>query len=264
MNKILLLIAVAGLLLSGCAAPEQEAVNQNDSSVPLNRTEELQDGTGNYTSETENEPGESMPAPQEEGQDADVLVLGRSVAYGWLDGYMGLPWECFDEECHNGTLAGEYRGYHFTYHELDIPPAIADSAGDGMDRYGAETVFFKLCFADFEPDESGANAERNKGYVQEVYEDAVAGRNRKLIVGNALPKVSEQTDSALVSNHKVYNAWLDDFAATREGIGVLDLYGILADGNGSLKAEYALGPHDSHLSNEAYAAITPEFLELLE
>ncbi|MBU1681693.1 hypothetical protein KKE38_02650, partial [Candidatus Micrarchaeota archaeon] len=94
-------------------------------------------------------------------------------------------------------------------------------------------------------------------------DEVVTKRNRKLIVGNALPMVSEYNDPLLVSDHKAYNAWLADFAASHDGIEVMDFYGEVAASDGSLKSEYAVASDDSHWNNKAYAAVTPDFLELL-
>lgn len=179
--------------------------------------------------------------------------------------YLGMEYVCQDEECNTGTLEGAYQGYDLIYSEIGIPPEVASSAADRINLYGdrADTVFFKLCFADFESDPYGDNLARNKAYVQDVYEAAVTEGGKKLIVGNALPMVAEYTDADLVANHRAYNRWLDDFASTRDDIQVLDLYGTVSDSDGNLRSDYAEDPYDSHLNDAAYSVITPEFIELV-
>lgn len=259
MNRVFTFILIAGLLF-GCTAETQDAQPEQPS-VPA---DEIPDAVQDETPEANDEaPGVSEPPSA--AQSADVLLLGRSVAYGWTE-YMGLPWECDDEECATGSPRGEYGGHYFIYYELDYPPEIAQSAADGVDFYGqdAETVFFKFCFVDFAADDTLQNAKDNEGLVEDVYQYVVVDRGKKLIVGNALPQVAADTEPALVSNHKEFNSWLDNFAATHEDVEVLDLYGMLSAPDGSLKAEYAVDAHDSHLNTAGYDAITPEFLELLE
>lgn len=194
-----------------------------------------------------------------------VLLTGRSVANGWTE-YMGLPWECDDEECATGSPRGEYNGYYFMYYGLDYPPDIAMSAARGADLYGsdADVVFFKFCFVDFASDDTLQNAHDNERLVEDVYQYIVVDRHKKLIVGNALPQVSRDSDQHLVANHREFDAWLDEFAATHENVQVLDLNGMLTNSDGSLKSQYAMSSEDSHLNLEGYEKITPQFIALLE
>jgi hypothetical protein len=268
MNKTISFFLIAGLLLFGCAADTQQVPEQPSEAPQVPDTTYDED---TYVPEApEEEPdGEdevSEPGPAVTQQKANVLILGRSVAYAWMEEYMGLPWECDDEECATGGPRGTYQGHYLIYYELDYPPEIARSAATGADTYGqdADTVFFKFCFVDFAADDTLQNARDNEQLVEDVYQYIVVDRGKKLIVGNALPQVSAHTEPALVSNHKAYNAWLDDFAATHDDVEVLDLYGTLADSSGNLKPNYAVDPQDSHLNNDAYAAITPQFMDLLE
>jgi lysophospholipase L1-like esterase len=53
------------------------------------------------------------------------------------------------------------------------------------------------------------------------------------------------------------------FAASHDGIYVVDLYGALADGNGNLRPGYAVSSDDSHLSRSGYDAITPELMDAI-
>jgi hypothetical protein len=208
---------------------------------------------------SDNSPNESAASGKE------VLILGRSVAYGWME-YLGAEYVCQDEECYTGTMEADYQGYHFVYSEIDIPPEVATSAVERVDSYGddAGTVFFKLCFDDFESDESLENALRNENYVKYVYDEMVTKRGKKLIVGNALPKVEEYTDSDLSANHHAYNSWLNDFASTHDNVQVLGLYVILSTSSGNMDMDYASDEYDSHPNDLAYSKITPEFMKLLD
>jgi hypothetical protein len=198
--------------------------------------------------------GPAATVPQTAGKD-DLLLLGRSVSQGWAE-YMGLGWD------ENNTMSGTYQGYRIRRFEVDPPPDIADSAARGMDRFDSDIVFFKLCFVDFSGDANVSLAE-DEGYVAKVYDEAVTKRHRKLIVGNALPQVAADTGDGLRYNHEKYDEWLGNFASTHKGIYVLDLYGLLADSNGALRADYEMAPDNSHLNSVAYARITPELMSII-
>ncbi len=283
MNRNILLILIIGTLFFGCTSespqvgsPATGGDGMDDVTSPPT-SGGAEDGgeesdaedddsthTGDDDSDTIEHTSEDIDSDHETNlQSADVLMLGRSVTYHWMEDYMSLVWTCFDEDCYDGTIMGEYQGYDFIYHELDYPPEITDSAVEALDTYDSDVVFFKLCFVDFEPDESGYLLQRNKDIIETIYDEVVTKRNRKLIVGNALPMVSEYNDPLLVSDHKAYNSWLADFATSHDGIEVMDFYGEVAASDGSLKSEYAVASDDSHWNNQAYVAVTPDFLELL-
>jgi hypothetical protein len=211
--------------------------------------------------------GQNLSKNQTSGgvKSRNVLMLGRSVTNGWMNHLKG-EWLCLDEKCDYYVYKANYSGYMFIYYELSSPPDIVATAIDGLNTYGnnADTVFFKLCFVDFEADSSGENFKRNTGYVESIYNEVVVKRNKKLIVGNALPMVSQYTDNELVSAHKKYNQWLNSFESSHAGVKVLNLYGILADANGNLKKNYALDQYDSHLKDVAYTEITSEFMKVIE
>ncbi len=279
MNRIILLFLISGLLL-GCTGTTTETSGQSDVQTPPTSAPDTTAPAANDTSAPGNtandtvETDPQVPDTAETANDTDpiepvvnskeVLILGRSVAYGWME-YLDAEYFCQDEECYTGTMEATYQGYDFIYSEIDIPPDVATSAVERVDLYGdnAGTVFFKLCFDDFESDESMENAARNEDYVKYVYDEVVTKRGKKLIVGNALPRVEEYTDSTLTSNHLAYNSWLDDFASTHDDIQVLDLYGILTTSSGNLNMDYASDEYDSHPNDLAYSKITPKFMELL-
>lgn len=261
MDRRIIVILISGLLLFGCngtvdTEQPQEQVEENETTedVTENQTEE------NVSEDMETDDAEPAPVEGEK-----VLIMGRSVAYHWME-YLGFEWTCDDEECATGSPRGNYDDYYFIYYELEYPPEIATSAADGVDMYGtdAEVVFFKFCFVDFAADDTLQNAYDNEELAEDVYQYVVVDRGKKLIIGNALPQVSGDTEPALVENHKEFNTWLDNFASTHDNVQVLDLNGILADSSGNLKEEYAVSSNDSHLTEAAYDEIMPEFMALLE
>jgi len=86
----------------------------------------------------------------------------------------------------------------------------------------------------------------------------------KLIIGNALPQVSADTDSYLVWNHQQYNEWLDNFQSQHSSqVAVLDMYGALIDDNGNLSSSFAQSASDSHLNNAAYNVLDSRYFALL-
>jgi hypothetical protein len=222
--------------------------------TPETATTGASDGTKGMGQETGNDTS-GQTTSQTAGK-TSVLMLGRSVAYGWSE-YMGLQWQ--EDE----SYVGEYDGKTFRYLHMDYPPDIDDSAIRAMETYDYDVVFFKLCFVDFGSGYGDMLAD-DKQYVQNVYNEAVVMRHKKLIVGNALPQVSRDTTTGLKQNHLEYNRWLSEFASTHEDVYVLDLYGMLADSSGSLKSGYATSYEDSHPNSAGYDRITPAFMDKIE
>lgn len=218
-------------------------------------------GTGPDDSVSGNDGGDSSDvsdssdSPDSKGK-TEVLMLGRSVAYGWSE-YMGLEWQ--EDESYYGT----YEGKKIRYLHMDYPPDIDDSAIRAIRTYDPDIVFFKLCFVDFSTEYGDMLAE-DKEYVENVYREAVMNRHKRLIVGNALPQVSRDTTSGLKQNHQEYDRWLDEFASTHANVSVLDLHGMLSDGSGALRSDYASSYEDSHPNRAGYARITPAFMGQVE
>ncbi|MEW6036091.1 MAG: GDSL-type esterase/lipase family protein [Candidatus Micrarchaeota archaeon] len=266
-------LIVLAVLFMGCAgqqapeAPESQAGTQSPPDAPAaGEGGTGADGDAAPQADSVAETPSASQAPPDAGGtvpggDAgpgndEVLLLGRSVGYGWA-GYMGLE---YDDA--TGTYNGTYGGNSIRYMEVAGPPDIAGSATDALDEYDSGVVFFKLCFVDF-GSESGESLAEDEQYVQAVYEEAVTKRGRKLVVGNALPQLASSTTPGMRYNHEKYNEWLSQFAASHDGIYVLDLYGALADGSGNLRPEYAASPDDSHLNGKGYAAITPALMDAI-
>jgi len=272
MKRSLFLILIAGLLLLGCtgpappasqpSAPTDEVSGPSESAPAAEDTGEAVDTAPAAETSEEGSALEPLAVPFEGEK---VLLLGRSVAYHWTE-YLGLEWTCDDEECATGGPRGYYDDRYFIYYELDYPPDIATSAARGVDLYGqdADVVFFKFCFVDFASDEGHQNAKDNIALAEDVYQYVVVDRHKKLIFGNALPQVSQDTDQALLENQKEFDDWLEQFAASHDDIQVLDLNGMLTDEDGNLRSDYAVSSDDSHLSDAGYDRITPQFMALLD
>ncbi len=188
-----------------------------------------------------------------------VFMMGRSVMAGWF------------EHWGSDTVEPVEKGHFVLYYrELESPPGIVRSVENHVNQIQAKNslVFFKFCFEDFwggSKEEAKQNLLTNKEYIQQVYRIVVEKNHLKLIIGNALPKVEAYTDSYLVWNHREYNRWLREFAEKHRGkVFVFDQYSILADGEGNLKAKYAVSREDSHLNEQAYRDLDTKFFQFLE
>lgn len=187
------------------------------------------------------------------------MMLGRSVMGGWY-----AHWT------EDGSQPYNKDGFSLYYREIDGPDSIMDSVRSRVDEDGgrAGIVFFKLCFVDFngdDKDSARSNLKRNEGYVQKAYDIVVTGAGKKLIIGNALPQVKGATTGDLIWNHREYDKWLNEFAATHPGqVWIFDEYGILADGNGFLKKGFETSDDDSHPNDTAYTALDEGFFNLLK
>lgn len=189
-------------------------------------------------------------------QDRTVIMLGRSVMYGWFE-YWGS-----EEKVTKGKFSLEYQ-------EMDSPPDIVSSVRRIMKSLPADKkdiVFFKFCFVDFEGgDGASANLEKNKKYIEDVYKVVVEEHGAKLIIGNALPQVSSDTEIYLVWNHQQYNSWLNDFWKQHpDNVTVFNMYKQLSDNMGALKEDYAIDEYDSHLNQKGYAALDKPFWEMMD
>jgi len=185
----------------------------------------------------------------------DVWMMGRSVMSGWFSHWGSDPVYARDR-------------FTLRHKVLEGPPDIIASVQaivDSVSVCEVPAMFFKLCFVDFEGGDSAtaqANVDRNLVYVTQV-ESIVAHRGLKLIVGNALPQVTRDTDVWLVWNHRQYNSSLNDFATQHPDVRVCDLYSVLSDANGALKAQYAASADDSHPNDAGYTALDTPFFAFL-
>lgn len=213
--------------------------------------------TGGPEPEAEREAQESPTGDADAGSAEGRLVfmMGRSVMSEWFS-YWG-----WDRE--NPVERG---GYAFTYLEVPGPPEIAEEAVRYVESApDGSIVFFKLCFADFwaaAPQEADANARELLGYVERVI-DAAQGRDITLVVGNALPRVRAEATRDIVDLQKRYNEGVEALASGHGNVVVFDMYQVLAEPSGELRAQYAIAPDDSHLSGEAYEVLETALLELL-
>lgn len=186
-------------------------------------------------------------------------MCGRSVLAGWFEHW---GWD-YDPE--KPVAFGDQR---LLFHEMESPPGIVDSALRVMERMQpGEALFFKLCFGDFaggDEDTARSNLEDNQEIVDRVTRAAL-DRGLVVLLGNALPTEAEYTDPWLAWNHRQYNRHLDSLASEYPGrVIIVDLYGVLVSPDGSLRAEYALEPLDSHLNEAAYGALDEVLREALE
>lgn len=236
---------------SEAGAVDEGSVGEDESGGPQSGVD-----SGEVDTPPDDSGGQDAAGSSGGTQKTEVLLLGRSVAYGWSE-YMGLEWQ--EDESYYGT----YDGKDIRYLHMDYPPDIDDSAIRAIQAYDPDIVFFKLCFVDF-GSEYGDMLSDDKAYVQNVYQEAVVNRHKKLIIGNALPQVSRDTTSGLKQNHDDYDRWLTEFASTHEGVYVLDLHSMLSDGSGALRSDYASSAEDSHPNRAGYARITPAFMDLVE
>jgi len=207
-----------------------------------------QDGSAGGTG-ARGEQGQA-PAPADRvsssgsSDDVPVLMLGRSVMEGWFQHWGGGDGSPVSRE-----------GFVLTYGTLESPPGIAESAESLIDEHPeSRVVFFKFCFEDFSSDDGASHVAQMERWVEEVADHARAS-GKQLVVGNALPRVRAQTDAPLRAQHREFGRWLEGFSAERDDVRLFDLNGPLADSAGALRSQYALGPDDSHLNDEAYSVL---------
>jgi hypothetical protein len=188
-----------------------------------------------------------------------IWMCGRSVMTGWFN-YWGA----------DTTTQVKKEGYTLVYEALYEPPDIVDSLGVYLKDKGDKkpAVFFKLCFVDFlgrDRNEASQNLAEHKKYIQDAYNLVVKKYKLKLLIGNGLPQVKNDTTADLVWNYEQYNQWLEEFAASHKGeVAIFDFYGVLADSSGNLKAEYAVGTTDSHPNAAAYQTLDKKFFPFLK
>lgn len=201
----------------------------------------------------EDDPGQGADDADADSSGTEVLMLGRSVMAGWFD-HWGWDGESVSRE-----------GFVLRYGELAGPPDIADSACAYIaDAPPGSIVFFKFCFVDFSAgDRETADAElaEREEQARRVAECA-ATRPVTLVFGNALPQTASQSNPVLVDEHRRFDEWLREFA-NENGAFVVDLNSELTDGAGSLRAEFASGPDDAHLTDVAYEALDEALFPVL-
>lgn len=248
MKKYFLLFGafLAILLFTGCGKQKTTADNP-----------EVNTNTGSKVNTASEEDYSADDTETIDKQNRTVIMLGRSVMGGWFE-YWGA----------DGGVQQKGR-FTLKYREMDSPPDIVDSVERIMAELSEEErdiVFFKFCFEDFAgEDGASANLEQNKKYIEDVYQIVVEKYEARLIIGNALPQVMNDTDIYLVWNHQNYNGWLKDFWEQHpENVTVFNMYKQLASDMGALKKDYAADEYDSHLNKKGYAALDKPFWEMME
>lgn len=186
-----------------------------------------------------------------------IWMMGRSTMAGWFT-HMGS----------DGITPVKRGRFVFTYKRIAPPPKIVNSVRKHLAAAERRPmVFFKLCFVDFEGGSLEAaqdNLTRNKTYIRRAYNVVVATYHKRLIIGNALPSVAADTDSWLAWNHQQYNAWLNAYAAAHPGqVYIFNMYDVLRDGSGNLRADYATSSTDSHPNDAGYSALDAVYIPYL-
>jgi len=209
-------------------------------------------------SESSQEDGQDTKDVSSTGEERYIVMMGRSVMQDWFNHW---GWD--------GESPMRLDRYTLEYEELSPPPYIIDSVRGIMNELPEnkkDIVFFKLCFDDFEGDDNaGSNLERNKKYIEDVYNIVVQEHGAKLIIGNALPKVIAQTDIYLVWNHQQYNSWLNDFWEEHpDDMTVFNMYDLVTNDLGATYEDLTISEDDSHLKDEAYNFFDNVFFDMLD
>jgi hypothetical protein len=239
--SLVALLMLGILLVTGCTKSEEKATEK----------EENVEGTA-----VDESGSESKVDPSGKQK---IMMMGRSVMGGW-----------FEHWGSDSSYEVSRDGYYLYYKELETPPEIVKSAKEFVDEIDDDKtiVFFKFCFDDFwagDRTEAKSNLADNKKYIREVYKAVVEEHGLKLIIGNALPKVKDATDSNLVWDHRSFNKWLEEFAQEHAGeVYIFDQYSVLTDAKGNLKSGFSLESGDSHLNDEAYTALDNAFFSFLD
>jgi hypothetical protein len=129
----------------------------------------------------------------------------------------------------------------------------------GGKRYDA--VFFKFCFVDFRDRKLNDEITMQQLFdgMKTLISDVHAfAREEKahLILGNALPVLKPGKYAQRL--RREYNAWIGEYAGRSGDIAVFDLFGLLADDQGSLRTDLARNPFDPHLNKKAYSILEKE------
>jgi len=196
-----------------------------------------------------------------------VYMMGRSVTEGWFK-----HWQ-WDYDDNDPISHGEFQLFHRYVEGPDNGAQVmVNSVKQNLKDISANqkpVIFFKLCFIDFyggSQEEADLNLQRNKGIVDSVYDIVVNQYGYTLILGNALPRTTQETDQYLVSNHERYNQYLEILQSQHPGeVFVFDLYSILTDTNtGGIKSNYATAADDAHPNDKGYDALDTPFFDFLE
>ena len=133
----------------------------------------------------------------------------------------------------------------------------------GLNTRNWDAAFFKFCFVDF-PVKNDEWKHRLNDLTNVVLKahGMTSKRKMKLIVGNALP-LPEPNDGTLYLQ-KEYNAWLEQFALSRDDVLVFDLFGPLTDQNGRFKMGLAKAKDDHHPGEQAFSILDKSFFKQVE
>jgi hypothetical protein len=126
-------------------------------------------------------------------------------------------------------------------------------------RYDA--MFFKMCFVDFRDRKMKDEITKQKlfdGMTSLITDVHAFAREEKakLILGNALPVLKPGEHAQRL--RREYNKWIEEYAGRSGDIAVIDLFGLLAGDQGTLRADLARNPFDPHLNKKAYTILEKE------
>ena len=249
-NLIIIILIIIVLLASGGFY----LYKKSQGNKAENETEELA-----TTEPTEILSQEEKEETTKKEPEKRVLMFGRSVMAGWFN-YWG------SEE----LSAVKKEGFTLEYKNVYEPPEIVEGFKEYINDISKNEnpiIFFKFCFVDFEgSSKSNAqkNLQRNEKYIEEIYE-TTKSKGLKLIIGNALPQVPSSTDNYLKWNHDQYNKRLIEFQKKYpQDVFIFDMYNVLSDSSGYLRARYTNDLYDSHPNEKAYSVLDLEFFKLLK
>jgi hypothetical protein len=208
-----------------------------------------------------------------------VAMAGRSVMRQWFK-YWNYPRALSRYAVHFPWPIPwkEYAKDDFYFRYVQIVQPRADGPGEayGQEALAAlrrqvsgerfDALFFKLCYIDFRDKrirDEGTREElfgRMRTLLQKVH--AFAGEQGvALIFGNALPVQAPAEQAQRL--RRDYNAWLAEYAEKHRDTAVFDQFGLLTDGAGRLRREFARGRFDNHLNGRAYAILEEPLLRSL-
>jgi hypothetical protein len=203
-----------------------------------------------------------------------VAMAGRSVMGHWFK-FWNFP-DMLSRYAIYFPWPIPYRVHTKGPYRLDYVRIVPPDPDQASPSYGKETLsslraqvggkrydamFFKLCFVDFRDrklkDEITMRKlfDGMKSLISEVHAFA-REEKAKLILGNALPVLKPGEYAQRL--RREYNEWIAEYAGISGDITVFDLFGLLADDQGTLRTDLARNPFDPHLNKKAYSILEKE------
>lgn len=116
------------------------------------------------------------------------------------------------------------------------------------------------------PIESDAQLAGYKSYYLSIGDCMDQYPNKIFMVGTQPPQVRFDTDGAIAARARVRMEWLQsaEYLAGHPKVFVFNLFGLLADGDNVLCAEYRADEHDSRPKELANRTIGPLFADFID